>query len=129
MMMMREVWEEAKKYCEEPEYQYVGLRFEDKNREIGEICGRSKHNTDRVDDREYPEYGTEDYDNMYELDGTSAWNLDDAHNDYQYGNSDCDYYETAHCYVIAGYSKTNTDDDLDDGEIVIRDAVVIGKIF
>ena len=37
MMTEREVWEAARKIYDESEYQYVGLRFEDKDREIGEI--------------------------------------------------------------------------------------------
>ena len=126
MMTEREVWEAARKIYDESEYQYVGLRFEDKDREIGEICGHSKHNRDREDDREFPQYGTEEYDSLYELEGTSAWDLTDEYN-YRYGDSD--YFESRHCYVIAGYAKSTRDEDLDDGEIVIKDAVVIAKIF
>ncbi|MEC5268885.1 hypothetical protein P9G49_07185 [Heyndrickxia coagulans] len=60
----------------EGQYYYIGIRFEDKEREIGDVCECSKHNIDREDEREFPEYGTPEYDEMLELDGTSAWNLE-----------------------------------------------------
>lgn len=117
-----------KKACEEAlekfegEYSYLGIRFEDKEREIGDICECSKHNIDREDEREFPEYGTEEYEELPELDGTSAWNLE-TYDDFQ------GPFATYHCYIIAGEKLTNKDDGLDDNEIVIKDAKVLAKIF
>lgn len=117
-----------KKQCEEAlkkwedEYWFVGIRFEDKEREIGEICECSKHNLDREDERDFPEYGTPEYDEMMELDGTSAWNLA-TYRDYE------GYFLSDHCYIIGGNQITNRDDGLDDNEIVIKNAVVLEKIF
>lgn len=104
------------------EYWYIGIRFEDKDREIGEICECSKHNLDREDEREFPEFGTPEYDEMFELDGTSAWNLE-TYDDFEGG------FFNNHCYIIGGNKLTNKDDGLDDNEIVIKKAVVLEKIF
>ncbi|MEV3018528.1 hypothetical protein ABNB90_15440 [Paenibacillus larvae] len=114
-------------------YEFIGLRFEDKEREIGEICKCSRHNADREDEREFPDYGTDEYWEMEKLDGTSAWDM--AHeNTYEYSAWDAEQEDcrrcflTEHCYVIAGNNVRNHS-DADYGEIVIEDAVVIAKIF
>lgn len=104
------------------EYWYIGIRFEDKEREIGDICENSKHNIDREDEREFPEFGTEEYNNMAELFGTSAWNLE-TYNDFKGG------FNTYHCYIVAGNQIANQDDGLDDNEIVIVNAKVLEIIF
>lgn len=104
------------------EFYYVGIRFEDKERQIGDICECSKHNTDREDEREFPGYGTDEYDEMFELDGTSAWNLE-YYTDFEGG------FDTYHCYIVVGNKITNQDDGLDDNEIVIQDAKVVEIIF
>lgn len=120
-MNIQEVCEKAlKKY--EGKYYYIGIRFEDKEREVGEICENSRHNIDREDEREFPKYGTSEYEEMFELDGTSAWNLE-FYYDFEGG------FNTYHCYIIAGNRITNKDDGLDDNEIVIENAVVLEKIF
>lgn len=106
----------------EGKYYYLGIRFEDKEREIGEICECSRHNIDREDEREFPEYGTDEYWEMPELDGTSAWNLE-TYDDFE------GVFNTYHCYIIGGNRITNQDDGLDDNEIVIENAVVLEKIF
>jgi hypothetical protein len=117
-----------KKQCKEAlkkwedEYWFVGIRFEDNEREIGEICECSKHNLDREDERDFPEYGTPEYDEMMELDGTSAWNLP-TYRDYE------GYFLSDHCYIIGGNQIANQDDGLDDNEIVIKNAVVLEKVF
>jgi len=106
----------------EDQYYYIGIRFEDKEREISEICECSKHNLYREDEREFPEYGTPEYDKLPELDGTSAWNLA-TYRDYE------GYFLSDHCYIIGGNRISNQDDGLDDNEIVIVDAIVLEKIF
>ena len=114
------------------EYVYFGIRFEDKDREIGEICEASKHNPDREDYREFPEFGTSEYDDLEELDGTSCWDLEG-----DWLASFWSYNKTPeeklaimadHCYVIAGDDSPQFE-DRDPNEILITDAVVIAKIF
>lgn len=116
----------------EDNFYYIGLRFENKDREIGEECEYSRHNADREDEREFPEYGTDDYEEMELLDGTSAWDmsLDSTYEYSDYAASkDCaNYFTTDHCYVIAS-NKVGQHDDPDVGEIVIKDAQVIAQLF
>ena len=132
---MKEKIENAyNKYKEK--YQYVGLRFENKKREIGEICENSKHNPDRVDPRDYPEYGTEEYENLPEFNGTSAWDLsiNDMHRTWFDSNYMTDeeesYYpdEYNHAYIIVG-NKVDNDIDRDLDEVIITNAKVVEIIF
>lgn len=134
-MLLKDFWVKAKELYEIniDGYDYIGIRFEDKSREIGDICECSKHNTDREDERDFPEFGTEEYDEMDELGGTSAWNLARAYTyDYPDYNADKEvtrcFFQT-HCYIIASNNITNEDDGLDDGEIVIEDAKVVAILF
>lgn len=116
-------------------YEYIGLRFEDKEREIGEVCEYSRNNIDREDERDFPEYGTEEYWEMEELDGTSAWDMSQENTyripSYWDKEADCRrHFLRDHCYVIASNRLGHTSNTvIDDGEIVIKDAVVIAKIF
>ena len=48
----------------------IGIRFEDKERLVGEECGNSRHNLDRDHEDDMPEYGTDEYEEMFEFDGT-----------------------------------------------------------
>jgi len=132
--MIKKIYEEN-----QDEYEYIGLRFEDKDREIGDICENSKHNPDRDDERDFPVYGSEEYEDLPELNGTSAWDMNPNvwGRSYHpgmvslYGVDDREferYFSTYHCYVIAS-NKRGYHDDPDDGEILIKDAVVIAKIF
>lgn len=124
----------------EDKYYYIGLRFEDKEREIGEECEYSHHNPDREDERDFPVFGSDEYDDLEILDGTSAWNLItleiDRHwpgwgrppRDIDFGKDCSREFLSDHCYVVAGKRQGNHDNP-DDGEILIKDAVVIAKIF
>jgi len=113
-------------------YEYFGLRFENKNRTIGEICECSKHNSDREDERDFPEYGESGYDEMEELDGTSAWDITgDWKDSFMECWSSLDSgiaVATDHCYIIAGNEKC-THDNADYNEIVIENAKVLKVIF
>ena len=119
----------------ENEYEYIGLRFEEKDREIGEICGNSKHNPNRDDSREYPEYDTDEYEKLPEFEGTSAWdlNLKDMHRTWfgEYMEDDeKSYYpeEYNRAYIIAG-NEVDNHIDRDYDEIIIKKAEVIAIIF
>ena len=107
----------------EEEHEYVGLRFEDCSYQVGDIVANSKSNMDRADEREFPEYGTEEYDEMPELPGASSWSKDAWHLE----NIDKYPVYHDHVYIIVGDSGYFDDVDgelLDDGEYVIEDAVV-----
>ena len=116
------------------EYEFIGLRFENKQRETNEICECSKNNPNREDERDFPQFGTEEYNNYATWNGTSAWDLSEKHttkvNSWESNKeTDCCYIDEAHCYIVAGNYNCNSDDGLDDYEIVIEDAKVIAVIF
>lgn len=107
----------------EEEHEYVGLRFEDRSYQVGDIVANSKSNMDREDEREFPEYGTKEYDEMPELPGTSSWNKEAWH------LTSIEKYPVyqEHVYIIVGDSGYFDDVDgevLDDDEVVIEDAKV-----
>lgn len=122
----------------ENEFEYIGIRFEDKEREIGDVCENSRHNPDRDDERDFPVFGSAEYEELPVLDGTSAWNLASL-SDRNYPGfgrpskadpeKECSrYFFTEHCYIIAS-NRQGSHDDPDEDEILIRDAIVIAKIF
>ena len=131
---------------------HIGIRFENKPREVGEICENSKHNADRADERDFPEYGTSEYEEMEELGGASAWNIDTliidsddietvkkaVSNVYAINRPSCAYnaddddytdqFITKHCYLVGGKYIANTS-DMDDGEVIIEEAEVLAIIY
>ncbi|MGG1639839.1 hypothetical protein ACIFQM_00810 [Paenibacillus sp. NRS-1782] len=135
-MNIIQMYEKVKAIFEanEDKYTFVGLRFEDRDLEVGVECDWSKSNHDREDEREFPDFDSEEYEEMESMGGTSAWNMAspaiykiDRGTDLE---KPCDqHFSTWHCYVIAGNRKSHKDMPLDDNEIVIADAVVIAKIF
>ena len=135
MMNIAEMYAKVKEIYEanEGEYWYIGLRFENKERAIGEVCEHSRHNADREDEREFPDFGSAEYEEMEELDGTSAWDMSIS-STYEYSSWDAKQddcrkcFIPEHCYVIAS-NRQGRHDDPDHGEILIKDAVVIAKIF
>lgn len=131
---VREIYEANK-----DEYYYIGLRFENKDREVGEECEWSKDNLGREDERDFPQYGTPEYNELPTLDGTSAWDLSRLSDWYYPGfgetrwildhDKECRrHFIAEHCYIIAG-DKKGVHDCPDEGEILIRDAVVIAKLW
>ncbi|RXZ77221.1 hypothetical protein EBB07_33660 [Paenibacillaceae bacterium] len=142
-MNIAEMYEKVKEIYEanEDKYYFIGLRFEDKEREIGEVCEYSRHNADRDDERDFPEFGSEEYDDLPELNGTSAWNMDPNSYGRVYSpgfgsrisawhlERTCEkLFVTDHCYVIAG-EICGSHEDPDANEILIKEAIVIAKIF
>lgn len=134
-MLFKEMVERVNKAVDEYGFNYgkdyyVGIRFENKARTIGEIiedCSRS--NIDREDERDFPEYGTEEYYEMEELDGICAWNAEGSTYGWEPYNKDRkieNQYETDHCYLLiskfADYGE-------DENEIIMKDAKVIDAIF
>lgn len=100
------------------DYDYYGIRFEDKEYKIGDICFNSKSNTNREDERDFPEFGSEEYNELEELDGTCAWSLYNRFTKWSGG--------TDHCYLIGGHYA---EDGEDLNELIIRDAEIIEIIF
>src|SRR5699024_9245285 len=103
----------------------VGVRFEDKERVIGEEIDNSRHNLDREDEREMPEYGTEEYEEMFELDGARAY-THEAIIDMLENNT---AFDTEHCYFIIGTNEANLDDALDYGDVVVKKSEVAYVLF
>jgi len=117
----------------------IGARFEDCARKNGDICNNSKHNGNREDERDFPEYSTEEYGQLEELDGSSAWgvdpnidnteefveNIEKAINPY---NDQEMIFSTNHLYIIES-DEVGSHEDPDHGEIVLKNAKVIAIIF
>lgn len=114
------------------EFEVFGVRFEDKEREVGEkIFDKSHSNCGREDEREFPEYGTPEYQDMEELSGVSAWYADPYTGKVCMGQyADDDRVDlgclTEHCYFLGAMSG---DAGEDDGEIVMEEAHVLAVIF
>lgn len=103
----------------------VGLRFESKLYEVGDELPCSKHNLDRDNEDDMPEWGTPEYEDMFELDGTSSHNPKYV---YRYLTDGIPFYGE-HCYIIKGDYTTNECDALDDGESVIANAKVLYRFY
>jgi len=139
MMTKKEMYEKAIELAEALEWDYdqIGLRFENRDLAIGDEVGTSRHNMDREDEREFPDFGTEEYEEMYELDGASSWHHTAWENvilgDFMTKPEDpADKHVIAdHAYLIGGGYSSESHDELvlDEGEAVITDAVVLYKFF
>lgn len=113
----------------------IGVRWEELDRNVGDEVGCSKHNPERENESDMPEYGSEEYENMFELDGASSLSvnylLDDLKFAYQNkpdANVSTRYIGT-HCYLIGGRHTANESDGIDEGEYVIVDASVLVKLY
>lgn len=112
----------------------VGVRFEDLERKAGDtITDKSRHNNDREDERDFPEYGTDEYFGMAEFDGVSAYEAE-FFDDYisglvTDGEDATKAFLASHAYIIYSYDVSNTDDDLDYGEIVLVEPKVHKVLF
>lgn len=133
-MTYREYLEKVEEIKEERFYDFdeFGIRFENKDRQEGEVitdCSRS--NEDREDEREFPEYGTEEYEDLEELDGVCAWNVNGS---WGWADSSADEEEEAsslfvgtHCYILGviGYCE----DGEDENEIIMNRPTVLAKLW
>lgn len=118
------------------DYIYIGIRFEDKERKVGEIItDRSRSNPKRDNERDFPEYGTEEYDNMDELDGicayntlsTIGWDPVPQRSRIEEITDITTQYLVDHCYIL-GSNRVNFGVE-DDNEIIMADAVVLEVLF
>jgi len=114
---------------------YLGIRFEDKQRNINEsITDYSKSNCNREDARDFPEFGSEEYNNIEDLDGVCAYGLD-----YRTGWTPLTSYSkeeditdvtkrylSKHCYILG---SNNIDYGEDENEIIMINSKVLDIIF
>lgn len=123
-------------WSEDGEYMCVGLRFEDKDREVGETCENSRNNINREDEREFPEYGTDEYFQLEEMDGVSTWDLSSMNtiNSWLWSNPEANattQFIGNHAYIIVGDSTGWEQNNglIDDGELLIKNGKVAYKIY
>lgn len=134
--MIRDFIETENALQDGPRYSFYGLRFEEANRNIGDSVNNSKHNRNREDERDFPLYGTKEYEDMEELNGSSSWAIDIDQYQEDWIDSFMGKYDTddksismgGHAYIIAGNNE-NTHSDADPNEIVIENAVVLLKLY
>lgn len=112
----------------------IGVRWEELGRNVGDEVGCSKHNLERENEGDMPTYGTEEYENMFELNGASSLSVRHLLNGLESAyrtspdKSVSTCYTGTHCYLIGGKHTSNHSDAIDDGELVIVDAKVIVKL-
>ena len=128
--------QEIQEICENSGYGYFGLRADDMEYQIGDICNNSHQLFQdpafdeageliypAVEDPESPYYGFYD---AGELDGTCAVKFNpDSEEDIQDALEAVKMYSGKNLYIIAGDSiEYGNDAD----EIIIEDAVVLGRL-
>ena len=113
---------------------FVGVRFENMQRNVGDVCEQySRHNSGREDERDFPDFESEGYAKMDELDGLSSWALNNCTINNllaEFGDNDdlCSCVLACHCYIIGGTTDA-THSDCDDGEVVVCNAKVLKVLF
>lgn len=128
--------EEIKRICEESDFSYFGIRADDMEYQIGDICNNSHQLFQdpifddfgnllypAVEDPESPYYG---YYDAGELNGTCAvkFNPDDE-NSIRTAMETVKMYSGKNLYIIAGDSIEHGNDA---DEIIIEDAAVLGRL-
>lgn len=135
MITLKEFYERLVEIEEEHGDDYVGIRWEEKKREVGEDVGNSRHNLERLNEDDMPEYGTPEYEEMFELDGASSMGIYTLLDDFKRKvrlegeNNMSRYYMGTHCYVIIGDDYVNESDALDEGEVVVQNAKVLEILY
>lgn len=132
-MTYREFKQELQRVIEkienDGEFECYGIRFENKERTVGMMIEEnSKSNSDRECEREFPEYRTQEYENLEELDGVSAYRIDwNINVPTSMEDMDVDVvFGTDHCYILGAYETAYGEDE---GEIVMQEPVVVEKMF
>ena len=121
--LVKELFE---KFKSDGEYEYICFRFDTREMKVGECFGNSKHNPDREDERDFPEYGTEEYEAMPELDGTSCYGAEYFME--VYASGEMDFFEDMKCYLIAS-NEVGYHDDPDEGEMLLKNPIVLGRVL
>ena len=117
---MKYTMEELKEILEDLEWDHnaVGIRFEEKQYNVGDVIADSKHNADKEDEREFPNFNSEEYAELPELPGVSTWNTTTV-------NTVEDALRWhSHCYIVVGDDRSWCDSIgehvLDENELVIE---------
>ena len=130
--------EEIKKIIEEAQERtcgVVGLRYDNRDLQPGDKLEASRDNPGRKDERDFPEYESPEYEELEELDGTSAWELmrnqfrginnsflEEIERIVEEGLWGADY---EHAYIVAGeYAGVGPDH----GECLIKNCEVVMQI-
>lgn len=116
--------EDLREMLEDLEWDHkaVGIRFEEKEYVVGDVINDSKHNPDREDEREFPEFNSSEYVELPEFPGVSTWNtstIDRLEEDINWHS---------HCYIVVGDDRSWCDSIgdyvLDENELVIENGRV-----
>ncbi|WP_251869211.1 hypothetical protein [Enterococcus italicus] len=110
-------------------FDFVGVRFENAEREVNEVLYfESKDNSDREDVRDFPKYGSDEYEDLPDMGGVSSYDLE-VYNDFFDPSFSINRGE--HCYIIASYHahRGNYEITCDEGEVVIARPTVLAKIW
>lgn len=121
----------------EANWMYVGVRFEDKERKEGEIITEcSRHNPDREDERDFPDYEEIEYDTLPVLPGISTWAIESPQGYTPLGGWQNEepahfWYGRRHAYLLVSDDAAPIPDDtiLDNGERLLRNAKVGVKLY
>ena len=108
--------------------EFLGVRFERRVLQVGDEVGKSKTNFGRSDVREFPEYGTPEYDSLEVLSGACAYDVD-AWKCHILDKGEWTELETdIHLYVIEG-DGIDRESGEDQDEVIITNAEVMARIF
>ena len=133
--MIKKIAEIAAKNASESNI--IGIRFEDKERNIGDIITDcSKSNPNREDEREFPEYGTPDYNALPDLDGVCAYQAWDYWTDHvltsgykiSAGEEITYAYCCEHAYLLVAPAASCKSGE-DNGEIIMDRPEVLAILF
>lgn len=134
MKLNKEVAQEIREILERPELEdyvwdkLIGVRFDKVSCEVGSILPESKafFPTEDSDVRDFPEYNSEEYEELPGMGGTSTWSIEEILRLLD-KNPDGHELKDTHCHVVIAESYAMPD-VMDDGERVLIDPVVIAKL-
>ena len=136
-MTKQELLKRVEKYveknsCDLPHWaSTIGVRYDNRVVSVGDELPNSRSNVDRDDTRDFPTYGTPEYDDSEELDGTSVYlaahhydDLDDIQN-YGLETILCGSDESVwdHAVIVIGMETDSFCED--DGEVVLAYCTVV----
>ena len=108
--------------------EFIGVRFDRRLLSVGDEVGKSRTNIGREDVREFPEYGTQEYESLPELEGACAYDVDSwSHHILMRGEWTEDEIDM-HLYVIEG-DGIDRESGEDEDEVIIRNAEVMAVIY
>ena len=108
--------------------EFLGVRFERRVLKVGDEVGKSKSNFGRDDVREFPEYGTPEYDSLETLPGACAYDVDMWRSHILDRGEWTEMEADIHLYVIEG-DGIDKESGEDDDEVIISNAEVMAVIF